>query len=223
MPDDVHCRGGVVDARGECTGGNIDQLAEPEPDILDVSAFKPGGHGGVDVVSQFFPDCGCEGCPGSAGQAVAKGTPSTRELPGSRSIRITAPVSSAARTVRSCQGRSGTPSWWRLMWNSPGAGTGSGPRHGPVLREDPVDGLLGFDVDPAHHGFHPDLPGEMRQEEHQPNDTCYGEHESDGDGNFRYEGLVPLRSLADASKDGQRKSEGSQERAPACRGRTGRR
>ena len=58
MPDDVHCRSGVVNAGGERTRSNVDQLAETEPDILYVRAFKPGGHSAINVISQLLPDFG---------------------------------------------------------------------------------------------------------------------------------------------------------------------
>ena len=50
----------------------------------------------------------------------------------------------------------------------------------------------------------------MRQKKHQPDNTCYSEHERHGDGNFGDERAGPIAFAPNASKDGQGESEGSQ-------------
>ncbi|MDP9989001.1 hypothetical protein J2S98_004190 [Arthrobacter oryzae] len=42
MPDDVDGGGGVINARRKGAYGDIDQLAEPKSDILDIGALIPG-------------------------------------------------------------------------------------------------------------------------------------------------------------------------------------
>lgn len=85
MPDDVPCRGGIIDSGRERPRRDVNQLMEKEPDVLDIGALILCCDSIIDIFGQLRPLLGPNIPPGSAADTATKGTPSIRELPGFRS------------------------------------------------------------------------------------------------------------------------------------------